>query len=683
LLSGKSDIHSVIVSMRGIRIESSIIRISKNISVKKNKVVKRGCERYDHFFSLHSVLALKDTMQLPEYAAALRRVAVDLDLMRSSKVKEGIQVLKYKSSQYEGVNRTKIDNEILKFVRKAFPDRSDVEYAYLNVIEYDYSGRLVSELRTLFHTNYSWEVPHLLAALSILAENDDVRLCSLLGLLARGQRECGARRRMAFSTVICAASSIISSDSNKDRNISASSDDGLSVAKMRIRNFAIDFIEDMKERAVRSIFVEPSIMVLTAMYDDVGAGDVDVHGLNTYLAMLESSIGISTSRLPMLDDEVKGIVDYRSALDNATLEKLHDPKMLGVSYRAIPGLQSRSLRLVSRPRQGLFIFNNTNRYLEVKTMADKASNPANSSVESRKRFAEYLETFCNYFSAEVFLPRLVSLVMADEGCLRDLQLVFDEELKKKGMLRMLRSKGKEDGEGKSEEAEVVEEDEVDDVRHWLWDIENADSPVFNIIGAQTLFAICGITKYPDGIAPFPSSISTSSSSSSSSSTESSSVANNTSSNAAVSAPITPSKVTLSSDQISLSAAGDICGGGTGREFLSNLLNTGTEAWNKWVHPHARSSWVKMEFRRSQHVVGYALCSANDCPNRDPVSWTVFGLDERGMTMTTPLHEVDMSNNVYDIFPRRWQWTEFTLGNGGAEVHGLMFKFHSVRRSGGK
>ncbi len=52
----------------------------------------------------------------------------------------------------------------------------------------------------------------------------------------------------------------------------------------------------------------------------------------------------------------------------------------------------------------------------------------------------------------------------------------------------------------------------------------------------------------------------------------------------------------------LTAAGDVTkGGGTGREFLSNLLSLGTEPWNKWYHSGVSESWVWMDFKRPMRI----------------------------------------------------------------------------------
>ena len=94
--------------------------------------------------------------------------------------------------------------------------------------------------------------------------------------------------------------------------------------------------------------------------------------------------------------------------------------------------------------------------------------------------------------------------------------------------------------------------------------------------------------------------------------------------------------------VRLTAAGDSSTRGLGLEHVQNLLQSGTETWNKWFHPGTSASWVRADFASipSQatwfsskdgnigpaglKLFSYALCSANDFPSRDPVQWSVLG-----------------------------------------------------------
>ena len=77
----------------------------------------------------------------------------------------------------------------------------------------------------------------------------------------------------------------------------------------------------------------------------------------------------------------------------------------------------------------------------------------------------------------------------------------------------------------------------------------------------------------------------------------------------------------------LTASGSApAGGGTGRECIENLLNTGSESWNKWFDVSTSDIWIQADFEENSlfSITGYSLCSANDSPGRDPMAWTLLG-----------------------------------------------------------
>lgn len=119
------------------------------------------------------------------------------------------------------------------------------------------------------------------------------------------------------------------------------------------------------------------------------------------------------------------------------------------------------------------------------------------------------------------------------------------------------------------------------------------------------------------------------------------------------------------ERITLSAMGDVRGGGTGEEFLDNLKNSSDAPGDKWFHPDATSSWVQASISGPQvRISAYGLCSANDCPDRDPSFWSLRGLKENGDWVT--LHEVP-KDSPESMFISRHQWLWFSVDEAVADV----------------
>ena len=69
-------------------------------------------------------------------------------------------------------------------------------------------------------------------------------------------------------------------------------------------------------------------------------------------------------------------------------------------------------------------------------------------------------------------------------------------------------------------------------------------------------------------------------------------------------------------------------GGSGREGVAHLSSYGCEPWGKWIDSHAcGSSWLQADLddTSGQSIWCYEVQSANDHPERDPVSWRLVGL----------------------------------------------------------
>lgn len=580
---------------------------------------------------------------LLEYRDALDKVVVRPSIMGTSRLKVALNAL---NQPIRGLDKSDINATLLKALSTSFDSGLRTARGHITVAEMDYSGNLFNDIVNVYNIS-SWERPYLVTALYVLEQAKDVRLRTLLGLLGRGNRECDARKRMAFSTVISTAADVLSSGK---KSVKAENESATDI----IQTKCIDYIEDLKERAFRSTFLEPALMYFDTIGNATASGDVDVHGSNPYLAVLQATTGIIIPRIPLLQDAIQcGVTDFMMTGMDREVAVIREPANVGKSYRAVI-----KTRLPQAPRRraqmNSFIFNLRNHCSTPLELGLVAADEHRSSVEERRYYADnYLSSFVNYFSAENLLPLLFNACMQDEaaGTAQALQTVF-EKLKTE--------------QASTSVACVIPED-CDDVRYWLWDFTEA-TPVFNLENAQRLFAKCGVTKplaseMTESVASIVATDNGKAGAEVETATET--IQNNTSGPLVYHPPFRslPKKAgeRIDTHSIQLTAAGDAYGGGTGREHLHNLHNDGTESWNKWFHPgYVQQSWVDAVFADGEKTVSaYAICSANDCPDRDPVSWQLLGFGMNTQSWIS-LHEVHENDLTAARFEARWQWLTFRI-----------------------
>jgi hypothetical protein len=100
------------------------------------------------------------------------------------------------------------------------------------------------------------------------------------------------------------------------------------------------------------------------------------------------------------------------------------------------------------------------------------------------------------------------------------------------------------------------------------------------------------------------------------------------------------------------------------KLIDNNVNT------KYLTFHA-SGWMQYQAPSCYVVTNYTITSANDFPERDPLSWTLQG-SNNGINWTT----IDSRSN--EDFPNRFQTRRFTFNNSAAYSH---YRFNMTNNSG--
>lgn len=423
---------------------------------------------------------------------------------------------------------------------------------------------------------------------------------------------CSAKRRAAFVS-IC--------------QMAAGKLEGSSVSKTleeRVDMMLFRAFDEFKEQVFRVVFLTPTAHYFRCVGNHVMEGDVWVHGINTYAALLHAYSPVRTSHMPLLEDETKGICDFLSVRDFIPhVEKLWHLENFarGVSCSQI---------LPDRGYGTSFISLHHQRSVDMLLLK---LAPTSATPQQRQQLQRYITQFHSYFGNPSFLLKwMFQRLCNDELNFQDLC----ESARKHGLIQQ------------------------GDVRAWIWNMEEEEEEEeqeeeegeeakgggdgqFNLKRAICLFQALGFVKKqvtPSQLLPYTH------------------------------APVPLDRLTFQDDDngddgghkdipegariprhiMSLSVAGDIGGGGTGREFASNLFNDSKEPWDKWVHPgHITRSWIQVEMREPCILKAYSLCSANDYPTRDPTQWhLVVELAESRASLVVSRVEAA-------IFTRRWEY----------------------------
>eukprot|EP01041_Mallomonas_annulata_P011011 gene11011-23006_t len=345
------------------------------------------------------------------------------------------------------------------------------------------NGCAYSESIKYFSMLQEWERIILTLALRQLLEVEDSSgLLIILALLCRGAQQCKARVRASFDTIISrinipeqesstppplpppsSHNDTTSVASGEENDVEEICDDGVVNAKTKLQAVILEYLEDFKDRAFQTTFIEPTKMYFRSQ-SNVNENEVDIHGSNIYLALLSCTIGIRFNRSPLMDDEwILGCADFLSARMNEALDVLWDDTNFGKSFESIAECKSAKSTVVPCNR---FIFDG----LTPLDIALGACDPFQRNKDRRNAFIPYITHFCSYFRSEFLLPRMLSHILQDELAERWLEEIF-------AFYR------------------IIWNIEDDNVRFWLWDTD-VDPPLLDTDRALRLFSVFGITNYP-------------------------------------------------------------------------------------------------------------------------------------------------------------------------------------------
>eukprot|EP00927_Polykrikos_kofoidii_P010700 TRINITY_DN14505_c0_g1_i1.p1 TRINITY_DN14505_c0_g1~~TRINITY_DN14505_c0_g1_i1.p1 ORF type:complete len:472 (+),score=61.48 TRINITY_DN14505_c0_g1_i1:961-2376(+) len=300
------------------------------------------------------------------------------------------------------------------------------------------------------HRDLQWRGELLHAALhELLAVAEEVTgLQILCAYIVRAAHKCQSQKIWAVSTIISRA---------KPTRCRTTPESEQNTAQQRLLMASWELVEEIKEKAFKSTFEEPTKMYFRAVNDNDGFVHVEVHASNWYLTLVMATLGVSFGRHPYMSDTGTWFADFLHADLGDSLKEYWKDEHLGRAMEALPC--SRNLKVKTRLPKYTFVFSGCT----PKEMANNAMDPSPQNQGARAHFAKYLNQFAHYFSEEYILERLWQRLYETHA--HDLSTVFDH-------LRKMHA--------------IQEED----VRFWIYDV-NSDYSL-NKANLRTLLAEIGI-----------------------------------------------------------------------------------------------------------------------------------------------------------------------------------------------
>lgn len=134
---------------------------------------------------------------------------------------------------------------------------------------------------------------------------------------------------------------------------------------------------------------------------------------------------------------------------------------------------------------------------------------------------------------------------------------------------------------------------------------------------------------------------------------------------------------LKPEEWDVSVRGCINGGGTKKEFYTNLKLEGNEDWNKWVDPLPVETWIIAKMKKPTFIKMIGLKSANDYPERDPLTIEILvEYEDSGI-----FNSIEEFDNLE--FSERHQLLDFPIyTNGKITALKVLIKLNKAKFYGG-
>jgi len=446
---------------------------------------------------------------LIDYMPAWRLICLDDSLMRASRVGQTLDQLQQARQRGDGALMPfagtvsdvlgdfydVFEPSLLLVIKKAFQLRTNVaawnECRPVPVVA-EHIGNFFDAAVQMWASLPLWKKPVMSQALrELFVTEDPTGLQVILGMMKASKHHCNAGKVDVWSRILLrvvlpaphAVSNVLSvEDSWKDESCGASDSEVIcrQQARQRLWDETLAFVDDWKEKALSTVFLEPTKMYYTACGEKDLADNVEVHGASVYLSVLLSTLGVRCPRAPFFLDTPISAVSFLDALDGNQLKALWHPDKFGKPFTAVPECSEPIARVHVSNHYSNFLFTGRQPW----QIANNAVDP-NTFPDRRQKLQPYLIQFAWYFSEQFLLPRLTQHLLERDETREALQVVYEEFREEQSAVATVAEDTKD---GKASEAFSET-----DVRLWLWDIEVFPAEL-RIKNAAQLLRHAGILK---------------------------------------------------------------------------------------------------------------------------------------------------------------------------------------------
>eukprot|EP00397_Hematodinium_sp_SG-2012_P006885 GEMP01006922.1.p1 GENE.GEMP01006922.1~~GEMP01006922.1.p1 ORF type:complete len:613 (+),score=166.20 GEMP01006922.1:1003-2841(+) len=294
------------------------------------------------------------------------------------------------------------------------------------------SGQPVfGKVKQVYSTLEEWKKPYMAHAVELLVqlEPNKSSIVAKLSEVVDRALHCRQVQIKSFNLVISHSYRLVLSLSdhlNTDKNVKAAKKkrivktndlEDYDTALVRFYECMEDYVDDHKENAFKSSFMEPARLYYFIASNTTAYDNVDTHGVNWYVSFLNSTLNV---HLPILaaywDTWPNATTDFWVGLNGKAWEEFSADNHFGMQFQGIGPFKKDKESLKSAFVQDISVQNaswprGNGDVNPAKHFANEAVNPNN---KIQKKLAVYAERFAHFFDREYFVKKAFNKLNSEE-----------------------------------------------------------------------------------------------------------------------------------------------------------------------------------------------------------------------------------------------------------------------------